>query len=49
MVKGHIMAVSDAHVFPGFLESVLSQIFFQSNVSDKFEMVEETLMTRENH
>ena len=24
----HIMAVSDAHVFPGFLTPVLTQIFF---------------------
>ena len=28
---GHIMAVSDAHVFPGFLTPVLTQISFQSH------------------
>ena len=26
--KGHIMAVDDAHVFPGFLTPVLTQLFF---------------------
>ena len=26
--KGHIMAVGDAHVFPGFLTPVLTQLFF---------------------
>ena len=25
---GHIMAVGDAHVFPGFLTPVLTQLFF---------------------
>ena len=28
---GHIMAVGDAHVFPGFLKPVVTQISFQSH------------------
>ena len=29
--QGYIMAVSDAHVFPGFLTPVLTQLSFQSH------------------
>ena len=29
--QGHIMAVGDAHAFPGFLTPVLTQLSFQSH------------------